>query len=341
MGEDQWRHGVRKRNGGDDFGADLGMDADLLEFLLGQRSRLRQDVFRDRQLPDVVQQRGRLDALDVGCRQTEGPRQSGGVQLHAPDVHLGQLVLRVDGAGEGFDRGQVQIRSLLHVALLVFDPPHVDLVGAVREVQRRERQRRQPVPRVVHERGGQRGGAGAHEVAGRAPQEVRVPRRGDPLTAREGDGRRHETGVEQEVRGGCRDEWTRERRHRARRQRVGQQPERQPGAFHRDHQRRDAEQRPMDRVLFLPIQLALAQGAPRRHEHGLMRAEEEERGEVDRVRHRQGRAARRERERDFQRGARRRQYERQTDQQQEDAGRNDRTDVQTRRRRECLHRRDQ
>ncbi len=68
MAEDQRRHRIRERHGGDDLRADLRMDADLLELFLRQRSGLRQDVLGHGELADVVEQRRRLDALDlVGC----------------------------------------------------------------------------------------------------------------------------------------------------------------------------------------------------------------------------------------------------------------------------------
>ena len=87
-----------------------------------------------------------------GVGQTERVRQPGRVDLHAADVHLRRLILGVDGAGQRFDRRQVQIRGLLHVPLLVVDAPHVDLVGAIGQVERREGERRDPVAGLRDER---------------------------------------------------------------------------------------------------------------------------------------------------------------------------------------------
>ena len=129
-----------------------------------------------------------------------GLREAGRVHLHAPDVHLRRLILRVDGARQRFDRRQVQVRGLLHVPLLVLDAAHVDLVGAIGQVERREGQRRHPVAGVGDEPGGERGGAGADEVARRAPQEVVVPGADDRRARRQRDRRRDQPGVEQEVR---------------------------------------------------------------------------------------------------------------------------------------------
>ena len=117
------------------------MDADLLELLLRQRPRLREDVLGHGQLADVVQQRRGLDALDLVLGHAERAREPGGVDLHAADVALRGLILRVDGERERFDRRQVQVRHLRDVPLLVLDAAHVDLVGAVDQVERRRGER--------------------------------------------------------------------------------------------------------------------------------------------------------------------------------------------------------
>ena len=153
-----------------------GMDPDLLELFLRQRTRLRQDVLGHGELADVVQQRRRLDALDFRRRTGRRLRQAGRVDLHAADVHLRGLILGVDRARQRFDRRQVQVRGLLHVPLLVLDAAHVDLVGAVGQIERREGERRDPVAGVVvTSDAASAARAGADEIARRAPQEVVVP----------------------------------------------------------------------------------------------------------------------------------------------------------------------
>ena len=119
VAEDERRHRIGERHAADDLGADLRVDADLLELLLRERSRLGEDVLGDRELADVVQERRRLHALDLGVRHAERPRQARRVDLDAPDVALRRLVLRVDGERERFDGRQVQVRDLLHVPLLI------------------------------------------------------------------------------------------------------------------------------------------------------------------------------------------------------------------------------
>ncbi len=175
VAEDQRRHGIRERHGRDDFRADLRVNADLLELFLRQRPGLGQDVLGHRELPDVVEQRRRLDALNLVGREAGGRRQACRVDLHAPDVRLRRLILRVDRARQRFDGRQVQIGGLPDVPLLVLDAPHVDLVGAIGQVDRREGQRRHPVAVPRDDPHGERGAAGADEVARRAPEEVLPP----------------------------------------------------------------------------------------------------------------------------------------------------------------------
>jgi hypothetical protein len=49
--------------------------------------------------------------LDVVFRHAEGTRQPGGVDLHAPDVALRRLILRVEGERQRFERRQIQRRN--------------------------------------------------------------------------------------------------------------------------------------------------------------------------------------------------------------------------------------
>ena len=170
------------------------MGADLLELLGRQRPRLREDVLGHGQLADVVQQRGRLDALDFVLAHPEAARERGGVELHAADVQLRGLVLRVDRERQRFDRRQVQVRHLLRVPALVLDAPEIDLVAVVRQIQRRQRgTRRAPstaAAAVVIQRRRRRRRQGADEVARRAPEEVLVPDLEERLLHRQRDRRR-------------------------------------------------------------------------------------------------------------------------------------------------------
>ena len=121
VAQNQRRHGIGERDAADDLRSDLRVDPKLLKLLLCQRARFREDVLGHRQFADVAQQRGSLDALDLRIGHPERTGQARGVDLHALSLPLADLVLGFDGERERFDGGQVQIRHLLHVTLLILD----------------------------------------------------------------------------------------------------------------------------------------------------------------------------------------------------------------------------
>ena len=73
MIQDERRDGLRKRHRGDDFGADLRMNADLLKLLGRERTRLGENVLGYGQLADVVQQCGGFDGLRSRRRTCRAP----------------------------------------------------------------------------------------------------------------------------------------------------------------------------------------------------------------------------------------------------------------------------
>ena len=311
VAQNERRHRVRERHRADDLGADLGVDADLLELLLRQRSRLRQDVLGHGQLADIVEQGRRLHALDLVVGHAQRPGDAGGVDLHAADVALGGLVLGVDGQRQRFDRGQVQVRHLLHVSPLVLDASQVDLVGAVSEVQRGEDEEREPRPLLQHRPAGAEGRRRPDEVTRRTPQEVLVPRLHPRLARRERDRHRDEHRVEEEV-GGCRPDQRAglDGDRRVEHPRLSAEPQVDPARrLHGDRQARHAEERAIGRGRLAHAEGALAPGAGHRDGGRLRRAEQQQRGEVHRVGHRHRRAAGRERQRHLERRRHAREHE--------------------------------
>ena len=175
MTQDERSHRIRERHAADDLGAHLGMNPDLLELFMRERSRLREDVLGNRQLADVVQQRRRLDALDLVLAHPQRTGETGGVHLHAAHVALRRLVLGVDGERQRLDGGEMEIGHLQHVPLLIVDAAHVHRVGAVDEIRRRRGEEHHPVAAAVDDAGGGHAGAGANEMSWRAPQKVLTP----------------------------------------------------------------------------------------------------------------------------------------------------------------------
>jgi hypothetical protein len=305
VAQDQRRHRIRERHGADDVGADLRVDANFLELLLRQGTRLRQDVLGHRELADVVQQRRGLDALNFRVGHAEPARDARGIDLDTADMRLRGLIFRVDRERQRFDGGQVQVRHFLNVTTLVVDATEVNLVGAVGEVERRRGQQRQPHARGHHRPGADRRGARADEVARRAPQEVLVPHRQERLFRGERYRDSDQAGVEHEIHRRCADERAGEARHimRERARHAAEPQVGEAGGLHGDCQARHAEQGPVSRIFRLHPEGALAPCAGNGNEHGLVRTEQQQRCEIDRVRHRHRRAALGEREADLERGS--------------------------------------
>lgn len=283
MAQDERHDGIREGHAADDFRADLRMNADLLELFLGERARFGQDVLGHGELADVVQQRGGLDALDLGLGHAERPRKAGRVHLDAPDVALRRLIFRVDGEGQCLDGRQMQIGHLLHVQLLILNAAHVDLVRPVNQIHGRGGEQRHPVAAAFDDGRRDGGGAGAEEVARRTPEEVLVPDSRDRLLRRQPDRRRDECRIAHEVGGRRTGErlGNRQKRVGDKRRRSAKLCVHPARRFHGEHERRHAEDRPEPRTAYLGPERALAPGAGAGHEHCLVGAEQQQRGEVD------------------------------------------------------------
>ena len=316
MALDDRRHGVREGHVRDDLGADLRMDLHPLELFLRQRARLRQNVLGHGQLADVVQQRGGSQALDVRLRHAHRLGNAGRVGLHLANVRRRRLVLGVDGQRERLDRRQVQIGHLSHAALLGIHAIEVEPVGPVDQIQRNQHQRDQArVGRLV-ERRTHRGRACADDVAERAPHRVLVPHFSEGLDRLERHCRRHQQRVQHEIaRGG----------HDGRRLEAadgGQVPaaaaaeplEHGAGAERRDDECRHAEGGAMQRIALAARGGALDPRARGGDHHRRVRAEHQQRRELERERQGHRRAVLRQRQLDFEhRGDRRRREQREED----------------------------
>jgi len=81
----------------------------FLELFGRQRAGLGQNVLGHRQLPDVVSNAAVLMAWISTSERPDRLRQALRVELHAQDVRVGHLILRVDGARQRFDRRQVEV----------------------------------------------------------------------------------------------------------------------------------------------------------------------------------------------------------------------------------------
>ncbi len=311
MAQDERCDRIRERHRADDVGADLRMGSDLLEFLRRQRPGLREDVLRNGELPDVVQQRRRLHALDLVLRHAERAGYRGRVELHPANVGLGGLILGVDRERERLDCREMEIRHLPHVPLLVVYASQIGLVGAIREIERRGREHRKPVGVVEHQPGREGCNQRSHEVAGPAPQEVLVPDRENRLTGRQCDRGRDGQRVDDEVGRRRADQRLRnvrpveDSRHAAKNRIDASR------RLHGDDEAGHAEESAIRGVPFFDAERALAVRAGRSHHHRLVRTEQQQRGKVHGVGDRHRGATADDRQRHLEDGGHRRQGEQQ------------------------------
>ena len=175
--------------------AQLGVALDQRELVVGEASRLVQNVLGNRDLPDVVEGRAGRDRADflVGQSQLLGERD--GDQLDALDVLLGVLVFGVDGEREGFDGGGVHLLQLrlalcqrLDVRLLLDEARRVLLLplatipkardenGGNREPGEGQQKRHPPhLDGDANQRETEQRDRGAGQVGGKRPEEVGSP----------------------------------------------------------------------------------------------------------------------------------------------------------------------
>ena len=125
------------------------MDLHLPALVGGERARLREDVFRNRQLSDVVQQRRRFDRLRVELGELEASSQHRGVVAHPIEMAGAGAVPGLNRARENLCALAVQLRRLDDATLLVGNARAVDAVRPVGQYEGHECERRLPVSRIV------------------------------------------------------------------------------------------------------------------------------------------------------------------------------------------------
>ncbi len=76
--------------------ADDRMNFQLIELFLSQPARLRNNVFGNRELSDVVQQRGRPQSIEFIGAEPEFFTHLEGIHLDAPQVFGRSLIFSVD-----------------------------------------------------------------------------------------------------------------------------------------------------------------------------------------------------------------------------------------------------
>lgn len=151
------------------------MNFHLFEFFAGELAGLVDDVFRHRQLADVVEERGDEQRLHQGLIETHQFSQFRNVYADPQEMAVRALVFGFNCHGQAFNGAQVQSFGVDGVLLAFAHKFHLGGVGSVNGVDHGdEQQRGHPAEGIANEIGGD-GEDCADNVKGQEPEEVATP----------------------------------------------------------------------------------------------------------------------------------------------------------------------
>jgi hypothetical protein len=94
------RDRIREGDSLQDFGAHLSMDLGLLKLFGGERSGLVDDVLRDREFANIVQQGGGAKGLDLVLGKTQLLGNLNRKDTHPLQMFVGGVIFRFDGQSQ-------------------------------------------------------------------------------------------------------------------------------------------------------------------------------------------------------------------------------------------------
>src|SRR6266705_403470 len=106
---------IREVDSLQNIAADRGMNLHLCELRFSQFSGLVEDVLRNGELPDVVQQGARDEGAQFLIAYLEEFSHLGRIELCAPHVTMGSLILRIDSDCQRLDRIHMKVGNLLRI----------------------------------------------------------------------------------------------------------------------------------------------------------------------------------------------------------------------------------
>src|ERR1700691_252497 len=112
---DNRHNGVRKANSLQNLRSNHGMNLHLLELFRRQPSGLRDDMFRDRQLADIMQKSRGMQSFQFSPGHAQFFRDFDSINPDALQVIVGGLVFSFDSQRQGLNGSQMQVRDLLHM----------------------------------------------------------------------------------------------------------------------------------------------------------------------------------------------------------------------------------
>ena len=256
----------------------VGAHGDGFERAVGERAAAGREVPAQRRHLHVADGRGHqhLQALaqDAQPRPSEHPL---GGRIELADLHAG--VRRDDGV-----RCRFEDRALAGFAL------HARAIHLPREIQRqRSEQQRQPVAAAFHDGDDHRRRAGAQQVVRCGRRELRLPDDPGVLVRRERDGEGDRQGVHDEIRDRHAEE--RQRRRESQLRRAPEPLIDLARGLNGQDETGHVEERSVRRIPLARAEDCLAPAARRADDHRRVRTTQDQREDVDDVRHRHVRAA--------------------------------------------------
>src|SRR5439155_245488 len=103
----------------------------FFEFFRGQPARFGNDVLRDRQFANIVQQRGCVQCLHFWRANLQFFGDLDGVHPNSLQMIVSGVIFGLNRQGQRFDGSQVEVGHLLYVPLLVFEFAQIEPVGAI------------------------------------------------------------------------------------------------------------------------------------------------------------------------------------------------------------------
>ena len=114
----------------------------FFEFFRGQPARFGNDVLRDRQFANIVQQRGCVQRLHFWGADLQFFGDFDGVHPNSLQMIVSGVIFGLNRQGQRFDGSQVEVGHLLYVPLLVFEFAQIEPVGAIDQVNNGNDQQR-------------------------------------------------------------------------------------------------------------------------------------------------------------------------------------------------------
>ena len=110
------------------------MNLHLLELFRSQPAGFRNDMFGHGQLANVMQQRGRVQGLQLRPLHAQFFGNLDGVYTHPLQVIVRGLILGFNGQGQGFNGSKMQIRHFFDMPFFIFQLSEIETVRTVDQI---------------------------------------------------------------------------------------------------------------------------------------------------------------------------------------------------------------